>query len=69
MNTVLYPLPDDIAGFVHENCDGEYTIILNSKHSRERNRKTVLHELEHIENDDFQEANVGDIETIRHRKL
>lgn len=66
MRTYLADLPADVGGFVCENEDGEYTIVLNASHSRERNMKTMLHELEHIKKGDFGEAAVGEIENIRH---
>lgn len=66
MNVKVVPLPHDVKGFVAESC-GEYTVLLNSHCSFEQNQKTYLHELEHIEYGDFQEAAVGEIETIRHK--
>ncbi len=66
MRTYLADLPADVGGFVCENEDGEYTILLNARHSRERNMKTMMHELEHIEKGDFEEAAVKEIELIRH---
>ena len=66
MRTYLADLPNDVGGFVCENEDGEYTILLNSRHSWERNRETMLHELEHIEKGDLLDGvAVGDVELLR----
>lgn len=50
---VIYlDLPCSIKGFVTKKCD-YYTIVLNSRFNLEQNKKTFLHELEHILRDDF----------------
>ena len=63
-------LPCKVKGLVRETCepDGDYyTIVLNSRLSFEQQQKTYLHEVEHIENDDFRKENVNEIEKIRHK--
>lgn len=64
-------LPCRVHGFVEKTCepDGDYyTIVLNSRLSYEMLRGTYLHEMEHIDNDDFySERSVAEIETIRHK--
>ncbi len=67
MNVKVVPLPHGVNGFVAESC-GEYTVLLNLRCPFEQNQKTYLHELEHIENSDFQEAAVNEIELLRHQK-
>lgn len=45
---MYYELPDDIKGFVF-NYDGINFIIINKKISYYQKKKTLLHELAHIE--------------------
>ena len=47
--------------------DGYYTIVVNSKLNHEQNILSVMHELEHINNKDFDSMlSVNQIENIRH---
>ena len=64
----LVDLPCSIKGFVRHNSDGSDTIILNSRHTIETQRKTLEHELEHLEREDFYSGLVADqIERERHK--
>ena len=68
MRTYLTDLPTKVGGFVCENEDGEYTIVLNSKHSRERNQETYWREMEHVEGNDLHATESADsIEYKRHK--
>lgn len=40
-------------GVILLNEDGTYTILLNSRLSRQQNRDSLIHELNHIKNGDF----------------
>ena len=40
-------------GLVMVNDDGTYTVLLNSRLSYEQNRKSMDHELAHMEHGDF----------------
>ncbi len=52
--TVFENLPYSIKGFVLYNAAEDfYTIVLNCRFSYESMKKTFLHELKHIKNDDF----------------
>lgn len=62
VNVRLLQLPVTIRGFVKENEDGTYTIVLNSRLSYEQNLKTYKHELSHIANNDFQKHDVNEAE-------
>lgn len=62
VNVRLLQLPVTIRGFVKENEDGTYTIVLNSRLSYEQNLKTYKHELSHITNNDFQKHDVNEAE-------
>ena len=46
-NVILQDLPTTIGGLVREQED-HYTIILNSRMTRERNQRSYLDELDHI---------------------
>lgn len=54
INVVLYDLPPGIRGFVRNNPDNSYTIVINAKHSRAMQRQCFLHELKHIKDGDFE---------------
>jgi Zn-dependent peptidase ImmA (M78 family) len=45
----LANLPTSIRGFVFLESDGVPRIVLNANLTREQNRKTMKHELDHIE--------------------
>lgn len=66
INTVLRDMPTTVPALVRENDDSTYTIVLNARLSRARQYKAYMHELEHIENDDFEKHNVDAIEMERH---
>ena len=57
----LLDLPTSIRGFVRETAEG-YTIVINSRMSSETQRKTYLHELEHIRRGDLD--SLDDIDQI-----
>lgn len=67
MQVRLMDLPPRVRGFVVRR-NGEDTIVLNSRLSREQNMKTYLHEKRHIENDDFEKENVDQIERDAHQE-
>jgi len=46
-------LPTSIRGMVIQGDDGDPVIVLNSRLSREQNRKSYRHELEHIKRGDM----------------
>lgn len=65
IRTVLYNLPPRISGFTVRK-DGDFTIFLNARHCWEDQKETYDHELEHIENGDFDSALSADaIEMLR----
>ena len=62
---VLANLPCTVGGYCVTNADGERICVLNSKHSRERNLKTFMHELRH--GSDFgKDLDVNWLEQIMH---
>ena len=69
VNTLLVDLPGTIKAFVAKDTDDFYTIYLNSRLSHEQNLVSFIHEMEHIENDDFYSDLTADqIERVRHGK-
>jgi Zn-dependent peptidase ImmA (M78 family) len=63
---VLADLPCTVGGYCVTNADGEKICVLNSKHSRERNLKTLMHELRH--GSDFgKDIDVNQLEADRHK--
>lgn len=70
INVQYLQLPSRIKALSTVNEDCSYTIILNSCLNYEQNRKSLFHEISHIENDDFYKDNVDEIEiTVRERRL
>ena len=64
--TIRYiDLPGSVKSFVKEK-DGDYTIVLNSRLSREAQRAACKHEMGHLDNGDFQKTDVQDIEKAAH---
>lgn len=56
-------MPSTVRGFVRENPDDTYTVVLNSRLSKEMNAATYRHELQHIECGDPEcEESAGKIE-------
>lgn len=68
--TYTYPLPGSIRAFTVNNNDDTYTIVINDSLSRECQLKAYQHEIEHIENGDFDsELTADEIEHNAHRAL
>lgn len=60
-------LPCTIGAFVVANNDTTYTIILNSRQSREKNIESYWHEIRHIMNGDYEKkCSVDLIEIMAH---
>lgn len=58
------PMHGSIGGFVTPNPDGTFSVYLNSRLSRERNVKSLEHEINHIVADDFSKTDVVEIEDL-----
>ena len=50
---ILQDLPTSVRGFVFQGEDGEPVIVVNSRLTREQNRKTWNHERDHIRRGDM----------------
>lgn len=57
-------LPCKVKGFVREDCDGNYNVFINARHSQRTQELTLVHELSHIKRGDFYNNNgISEIET------
>lgn len=62
-------MPTTIHSFVVSNDDMSYTVVLNSRLSREQNVISMAHEMKHICNGDYEKkCSVGIIEMIAHHQ-
>ena len=53
---ILENMPTSIRGYVFKDDDGAPVIVLNSRLSREQNRRTYEHERQHIERGEMDET-------------
>lgn len=66
--TILFDLPLTIKVFCFCTPEGEKICVLNSRFTFETNKKTLLHEQEHIINNDFDNyCFVDALEVQRHK--
>ena len=66
INTVLINMDVLVNEHIVSNPDGSYTILLNARHTRERQMKAYLHALSHILGDDFEKSDADAIELAAH---
>lgn len=59
---ILQDLPTGIRGFVFQGDDGEPVIVVNSRLTREQNRKTYDHERGHIDRGEMNEPTYHEYE-------
>lgn len=63
----LVDLPCSVGSYTRQNEDGTYTILLNARLSVAEQRKSYIHELSHIEGNDFDTEIQADLlERMRH---
>ena len=62
ISVVLMDLPTTVRGFVRENPDGSYTIVINARMSIDMQRVALQHELRHIQRGDLD--SLDDIDQI-----
>lgn len=67
INVVYLNMEYGIHEQVTQNHDGSYTIFLNARDSSEMNRASYDHALYHINNNDFEKADVNLIEYEAHK--
>ena len=64
----LISMPTTISGFVRENPDQTYTIMLNDKMDFETQRECYAHEVRHIENRDLESSENVDVIELRNKR-
>ena len=63
----LMDLPHTVKGFVALDEDGFANIYINSRLSREEQRKAARHEINHLQNNDFyNDADIASVELAHH---
>lgn len=55
-NVIYIDMPTSIKAYTICCADDTYTIVLNSKLSREQHLKSYHHEMHHIENGDYERS-------------
>lgn len=66
VNVVFRDFPNRGKEMVILNEDGSYTILINSRYNWETQMEAYCHAMEHITGDDFQRADVQEIEANAH---
>lgn len=67
IDTMLYPLPSSVRGFVQGNGGDYFTIVLNSHLDAEELRDTCIHEIAHLVSGDcVNDSSADDIERMMH---
>lgn len=61
MNVFLANDMGSIKGCAKQNCDGSYTIFINARMGAMQQKRTLEHELKHIENGDFDKKCSADL--------
>ena len=49
----MVPLPPHVRAFTMPDAQGDYNIYINTALSEAQQKRSLLHELRHIQNDDF----------------
>lgn len=65
-NVVLLDDANGVPGSVWKNSDDSYTIFIDTKLNDIEQRKVFLHEMKHIQENDFEKYDVQEIETDAH---
>ena len=66
VNCVLADLPSTVPAYVVSNSDCSYTIVLNARHTHEHHLISYYHEMNHIENGDYEKRNADIVEIHAH---
>lgn len=66
INTILLNMDVLVSEQVVENCDGSYSIFINSRLTHERQMEAYVHALKHINNSDFSKECADEIESATH---
>lgn len=66
-NVILLDDARGVPGSVWHNSDDTYTIFIDAKLNEIEQRKVFMHEMKHIQENDFEEDNVQEIELKAHQ--
>lgn len=69
VNAILIDMPTRVKGQTVKNEDGSYSVFLNARMASNQIEKTYQHEIEHIENGDFEKEQVQRIESYAHKLI
>ena len=65
----LVNLPPSVRSFVRENDDfTSATIVINARLSHEQQKERYVHEVDHMEGNDFEKDDVNKVEVNAHRR-
>ena len=65
----LVNLPLSVRSFVRENDDfTSATIVINARLSHEQQKERYVHEVDHMEGNDFEKDDVNKVEVNAHRR-
>ena len=70
VNCAMAELPYALKAFTVSNSDNTFTIILNSRHTHEQHLRSYHHEMQHIENGDYdKKCDVDVLEFWTHKEF
>lgn len=61
VNVILVDMPSRISAYTVCNIDFSYTVVLNSRLSYEKQLNAYHHEMNHIENGDYDKQSSADL--------
>jgi len=68
INVYLMDMPPRIKAYTSANADNTFTILLNSRHSHAQHLISYHHEMQHIENGDYdKQCDVNILEFFSHQ--
>ena len=66
--THVVNMPDGVWGHCNHNPDDSYSVFINAKLNFETQQKVYLHEIKHIQHNDFNKFDVDTIEYYAHKE-
>ena len=65
-NIVLLDDAYGVPGSIWHNSDDSYTVFIDAKLGSQRQQEVFMHEINHIQRNDFEKTDVQQIEAIAH---
>lgn len=69
INVCLIDFPCPGEEMIIPNDDTSYTVLINTRLSRERQIEAYWHAIRHLKNNDFEKTDVQEIESNAHKKI